>query len=277
MQDESYLGMADLSVIRRRRFKRSDITKTDLLMSKKLLRHKRQITVPLAPAIVLGGVGIPALAVLAGLALVAKKSPGTTESEDIHYHHQPTYSSSSSISSYAPSPSYGNADAYEGTPSSYGPPSSSTGHNAGYTAGGPPDHVPSSSSSGGGGTLGGDLDPIYVVFPPEGRAPPNETQPDQPGGGRSPTPDPVNFPGSVRSLMITPVGTRPVSLFPPFVKPRSFPTNSVMWTENDQESIKKFLEDQESGGGGNSFRRRRRREANRLRRMRERSTNTYKN
>ncbi|XP_059091679.1 uncharacterized protein LOC131887166 [Tigriopus californicus] len=78
----------------------------------------------------------------------------------------------------------------------------------------------------------------YLVLPVVGRAPPDQPQPGEPGGGRAPIA--VN-PQAALALALVPPAHFPVSLMPPFTDPGSFPAVCVIFSESDFDSIQGFL------------------------------------
>jgi len=65
---------------------------------------------------------------------------------------------------------------------------------------------------------------VTVVEPPPGIAPPDVPQPGQPGGGDPPSTNP-------QAAALAPPGTVPVAVFPPFIRPRTFPAMCVIFSE----------------------------------------------
>jgi hypothetical protein len=65
---------------------------------------------------------------------------------------------------------------------------------------------------------------VVMVEPPPGIAPPDVPQPGQPGGGDPPSTNP-------QAAALAPPGTVPVAVFPPFIKPRTFPSMCVIFSE----------------------------------------------
>ena len=63
-----------------------------------------------------------------------------------------------------------------------------------------------------------------VVDPPPGIAPLDVPQPGQPGGGDPPSANP-------QAAALAPPGTVPVAVFPPFIRPRTFPAMCVIFSE----------------------------------------------
>ena len=66
--------------------------------------------------------------------------------------------------------------------------------------------------------------PIIDVQPLPGIAPPNVPQPGQPGGGDPPSANP-------EAAALAPPGTVPVAVFPPFIRPRTYPAICVIFSE----------------------------------------------
>ena len=66
--------------------------------------------------------------------------------------------------------------------------------------------------------------PIIDVQPLPGIAPPNVPQPSQPGGGDPPSANP-------EAAALAPPGTVPVAVFPPFIRPRTYPAICVIFSE----------------------------------------------
>ena len=66
--------------------------------------------------------------------------------------------------------------------------------------------------------------PIIDVQPLPGMAPPNVPQPSQPGGGDPPSANP-------EAAALAPPGTVPVAVFPPFIRPRTYPAICVIFSE----------------------------------------------
>ncbi len=62
-----------------------------------------------------------------------------------------------------------------------------------------------------------------------GQAPPGAIQPGTPGGGGLPTD--TSIPTLAQSLALVPLGLQAVSVFPPWVTPRTFPATGVIFSE----------------------------------------------
>ena len=69
-----------------------------------------------------------------------------------------------------------------------------------------------------------DLPPIIRVVPPPGIAPPGVPQPGEFGGGDPPANNPD-------AAALAPPGTVPVAVFPPYIRPRTFPAVCVIFSE----------------------------------------------
>ena len=70
----------------------------------------------------------------------------------------------------------------------------------------------------------GELPPIIRVMPLPGIAPPGVLQPRELGGGDPPANNPD-------AAALAPPGTVPVAVFPPYLRPRTFPAVCVIFSE----------------------------------------------
>lgn len=78
----------------------------------------------------------------------------------------------------------------------------------------------------------------YLVLPVVGKAPPDQPQPGEPGGGRLPIAVDAK---AALALALVPPDHFPVSLMPPFTDPGNFPAVCVIFSESDFDSIEGFL------------------------------------